>query len=91
MAISNSTLTLSSALRDFLGTPVDPSPERRKQTSLLLNNDQSLTQNDKVSLHLLFSRSTAAADSYRNAEDWIRDDVAQHLLQGDTGGEELKL
>ena len=87
MAISNSTLTLSSALQDFLGTPVDPSPEQCKQASLLLKDDQSLTQNDKVSFHLLFSRSTAAADSYRNAEDWIRDDVAQRLLQGSTSGD----
>ena len=86
MAISQSTLTMSSALSKFLGTPVDPSPERRKQASFLLKNDESLTQTDKVTLHLLFSRSTAAADSYRNAEDWIRDDVAQRLLQGGANG-----
>ncbi|KAJ3709590.1 hypothetical protein DFJ43DRAFT_1162517 [Lentinula guzmanii] len=26
---------------------------------------------DKVSLHILFSKNTASADSYQNAEDWI--------------------
>ncbi|KAJ3748048.1 hypothetical protein DFH05DRAFT_1522436 [Lentinula detonsa] len=82
-AISQSTLAVSSALCDMLGSHVDPSPERRKQASLLLKDDHSLTRTDKVSLHLLFSKNTAAADSYRNAEDWIRDDVAQRLLQLD--------
>ncbi|KAJ3720296.1 hypothetical protein C8R42DRAFT_670343 [Lentinula raphanica] len=82
-AISQSTMAVGSALRDFLGTHVEPSPERRKQASLLLKEDDSLSQSDKVSLHLLFSKNAAAADSYRNAEDWIRDDVAQRLLQLD--------
>ncbi|KAJ3756106.1 hypothetical protein EV360DRAFT_72279 [Lentinula raphanica] len=80
-AILQSTMAVGSALCDFLGTHVEPSPEQCKQASLLLKEDDSLSQSDKVSLHLLFSKNTAAADSYRNAEDWIRDDVAQHLLQ----------
>jgi len=75
--LAASTRHIGDLLRSFLGPSVEPSPERHKQASVMLKNDDKLTQKEKVSLHLLFSKSTAAADSYRNAEDWIRDDVAE--------------
>jgi hypothetical protein len=78
--LAASTRYVGDALKTFLGPSVEPSPERRKQAALMLKDDARLTQKEKLALHLLFSKNTAAADSYRNAEDWIRDDVADYLL-----------
>jgi hypothetical protein len=70
-ALADSTCHVGDSLKSLLGSNVEPSPEWHKQASFMLKDDMKLTQKEKVALHLLFCKSTTAADSYCNVEDWI--------------------
>ncbi|KAK7441568.1 hypothetical protein VKT23_016560 [Stygiomarasmius scandens] len=82
MSMSKSVASIGDALREAFGTRGEASPERKKKAQAQLREDESpeLTRIQRTRLHILFTKDVTAADSYYNASDDMRLDVALELL-----------